>query len=90
LLNEGPTHPELSQVIDALKQNLKGATKIIAYHQAEGNLKAGNPFQTLLALLSPLVVGGFWMRMGFNEQGVELDVESLVDAFLDGHRNTAT
>lgn len=89
LLAEAPRHPELHEAMNALRPNLLNASRIIARHQARGTLGPGNPFHLLAALLAPLVAAGMWARASSETPIPEFAPESVVDAFLYGHRSRA-
>ena len=86
LLNETSRHPELRDAVSVLMPNLRSAARIIATHQAQGRLRAGNPLQQLAFLISPVMGAGLWVRTGVEVPSFELDTTAIVDAFLDGHR----
>jgi hypothetical protein len=59
---------------------------VIAAHQDQGHLSAGDPLHTLVALIAPLLVFGLWARTGVAPAVPQLDAGSVVASFLDGHR----
>lgn len=86
LLAEVPRTPELSAAMAALMPNLRNAAGVIAAHQDQGHLSAGDPLHTLVALIAPLLVFGLWARTGVAPAVPQLDAGSVVASFLDGHR----
>jgi AcrR family transcriptional regulator len=86
LLAEVPRTPELNGAMAALMPNLLNAAGLIAAHQNDGHLSAGDPLQKLVALIAPLLVFGLWARTGAAPAVPDVDAASVVAEFLDGHR----
>lgn len=86
LLNETSRHPELRDAVSVLLPNLRNAARIIAAHQAQERLRAGDPLQQLAFLVAPVLGTGLWARTGVEVPSFALDTMAIVDAFLDGHR----
>ncbi|KDF02012.1 regulatory protein [Mycolicibacterium aromaticivorans JS19b1 = JCM 16368] len=86
LLADVPRNPELRDAIAALMPNLVNAAGVLAAHQDGGRLAAGDPLQTLVALIAPLLVFGLWARTGATPRVPDIDPAGVVADFLDGHR----
>lgn len=53
---EAPRHEDLRAVSEIPLQAIAAVTAVLARHQAEGRLKAGNPWAATMDLLSPVIV----------------------------------
>ena len=85
LLTEAPRHPELREAVAALMPNLVNAARVIAAHQERGHIAEGDPMQTLMTLIAPIMAFGLWARTGTTTLA-SYDPSALVTAFIDGHR----
>lgn len=86
LLTEIPRYPELHDAMGTVMPNLANAAGVIAIHQSRGTLAPGDPMQKLVMLIAPILAAGMWARTGAIAITAELDPETIVAVFLDGHR----
>lgn len=87
LMIEMSRHEELQAASSALMPNFMNAAQIIAAHQENGALKAGNPAQLLVSLIAPMMVSGM---MGQSRTALSVPAitpDEIVEGFLNGHRN---
>lgn len=78
-------YPELQGAASALIPNMQAVAGIIASHQKQGRIKAGNPDQFALKLIAPLAVAGFMDVAKLAPENFEFDAEEHVRFFLTGH-----
>ncbi|MFD9287566.1 TetR/AcrR family transcriptional regulator [Streptomyces sp. NPDC060030] len=86
LLTDVPRHPELREAMDVLTPNMRNAAQVIAAHQNQGHLSAGDPLRMVTTLLAPLMAAGLWHRAGYPALGSGEDPAHVVASFLEGHR----
>jgi AcrR family transcriptional regulator len=86
LLTEVPRQEVLREAVDALTPNMHNAAKVIAAHQELGHLAPGDPMKMLTILIAPLMAFGLWERVGDVVKGTDCDPDTVVAAFLGGHR----
>jgi AcrR family transcriptional regulator len=86
LLTEVPRHEVLRDAVDALTPNMRNAARVIAAHQEQGHLAQGDPMKMLTILIAPLMAFGLWHRVGDVVVASDCDPDTVVRAFLDGHR----
>lgn len=85
MLSELPRHPELMEVFDGPRNLLFTGAQIITRYQMEGKLKKEFPFQTVAALLAPIIMMRLGMRLLPEGTFVpDIRAEELVDLYLQG------
>ena len=77
-------YPEMAEVMERPMGIMRSVGMLVARYQAEGKLKAENPFHTVAALLGPLVYIPMLRGTLFESDLPSIDLEAHVKNFLGG------
>ena len=83
VLAELPRRPELREIMDAPAAAMGGVAALMGRYQAEGRVLGDTPWEALLALFSPILLGGV-LRQIIPALPGAFDAEAHVERFLSG------
>lgn len=86
LLLEVSRHPELSEAIDILKQNMAKIVNIFEKYQKRGEIRSDmSPEMTMNAFLGPFFTHQLGIRSGFISSAGPVSHEKFISLFLEGY-----